>query len=76
VLGHAGIDASAGAILAFGQAGVPIDTSQITLLGWSGWLLPLLFIGVLVLTHRLPVPNLPDLATNAGAASGASPGSC
>jgi membrane protease YdiL (CAAX protease family) len=67
VLGHAAIDASAAAILAFGQAGQPIDTSQVTLLGWTGWLLPSLFIGILVLTRRLPVPGLTDHGAEIGA---------
>jgi membrane protease YdiL (CAAX protease family) len=59
VLGHAAIDASAGAIFVFGQAGATYDTAQVGLTGWTGWILPLLLIAFLVLTHRLPVrvPN-------------------
>jgi membrane protease YdiL (CAAX protease family) len=62
VLGHAAIDASAGAILVFGRAGATYDAAQVGITGWTGWILPLLFIAVLVLTHRLPVGSLPMLA--------------
>ncbi|MBA3944151.1 MAG: CPBP family intramembrane metalloprotease [Herpetosiphonaceae bacterium] len=62
VLGHAGIDATSqfGAILMLTQVGVTYDTAQVTILGWTGWLLPLLFIVCLVVTRRLPVHNSPD----------------
>jgi membrane protease YdiL (CAAX protease family) len=62
VLGHAAIDASAGAILVFGRAGATYDAAQVGITGWTGWILPLLFIAVLVLTHRLPVGSLSVLA--------------
>ena len=55
VLGHAAIDASAGAIFVFGQAGASYDAAQVGITGWTGWILPLVFIAFLVLTHRLPV---------------------
>jgi membrane protease YdiL (CAAX protease family) len=55
VLGHAAIDASAGAIFVFGRAGATYDAAQVGITGWTGWILPLLFIAFLVLTHRLPV---------------------
>jgi uncharacterized protein len=59
VLGHASINASAGAAYVFSRAGVEYDQSQVTILGWTGWVLPLLFIALLVLTHRLPVRGVP-----------------
>ena len=64
VLGHASINSSQvlGGILVLMRAGTTYDPAHTTLLGWTGWLLPLLFIAFLVLTHRLPVRNAPDLA--------------
>jgi membrane protease YdiL (CAAX protease family) len=55
VLGHAAVNASAGVTALFLQAGTTVDTANATLLGWSGWILPLLPIGVLVITRQLPV---------------------
>lgn len=64
VLGHAGFNASVGAAYIFGRAGVEYDQAQVTLAGWTGWILPLLFIVLLVLAGRLPVRNAPDLVPN------------
>ena len=64
VLGHAGFNASVGAAYIFGRAGIEYDQAQVTLAGWTGWLLPLLFIVFLVLAGRLPVRNAPDLVPN------------
>jgi membrane protease YdiL (CAAX protease family) len=64
VLGHAGFNASAGAAYIFGRAGVEYDQAQVTLAGWTGWILPLLFIVLLVLARSLPVRNAPDLVPN------------
>jgi membrane protease YdiL (CAAX protease family) len=60
VLGHAGIDASAGAILVFGRAGAPFDSAVLGLTGWTGWIVPLLIIALLVITRRLPVRRAPE----------------
>ena len=62
VLGHAGFNASVGAAYIFGQAGIEYDQAQVTLAGWTGWLLPLLFIALLVAIRRLPVRNAPALS--------------
>ena len=59
VLGHAGFNASAGAAYIFGRAGAEYDQAQVTLAGWTGWILPLLFIVFLVLTRHLPVRKVP-----------------
>ena len=64
VLGHAGFNTSVGAAYIFGRAGVEYDQAQVTLAGWTGWILPLLFIVLLVLARRLPVRNAPDLVPN------------
>ena len=69
VLGHAAFDASAGAVYVFSQAGAPLDSTVVGMTGWTGWILPLLFIAFLVITRRLPVRNLPDLTAPASAAS-------
>ncbi len=75
VLGHAGINSSQvlGGVAVLTQAGAEYDTTQVFLTGWTGWLLPLLFIAFLVLTHRLPVSDAPDLARPEDTAA-ASPG--
>ena len=64
VLGHAGINSSQvlGGVFVLTQEGAEYDTAQVFLTGWTGWILPLLFIALLVFTHRLPVRNAPDLA--------------
>ncbi len=64
VLGHAGFNASVGAAYVFGRAGVEYDQAQVTLTGWTDWILPLLFIVLLVLAGRLPVSNAPDFVPN------------
>ena len=38
-------------------SGQKIDTAQVTILGWTGWILPLLLILLLVQLKRLPVPD-------------------
>ncbi len=73
VLGHAGIDASAGAILVFGQAGAALDSAVVGLTGWTGWILPLVVIFVLVITHRLPVAPIPENSPTAPANQPLSP---
>ena len=62
VLGHAGFNASAGAAYIFGRAGVEYDQAQVTLAGWTGWIVPLLLIALLMVTRRLPVRKGPELA--------------
>jgi uncharacterized protein len=59
VLGHAAFDENQllGGITLLMAAGADLDTTQATLLGWTGWLLPLLVIALLAATRRLPVPG-------------------
>jgi uncharacterized protein len=49
VLGHAAFNANQvlGGIVLLAREGAAIDTTQATLLGWTGWILPLVVIGVL-----------------------------
>ena len=46
-LGHGAFNATAGFHLVFGAAGQKIDVTQATVLGWSGWIFPLLLAFVL-----------------------------
>ncbi len=64
VLGHAGFNAGVGAAYIFGRTGVEYDQAQVTLAGWTGWILPLLFIALLVISGRLPVRKVPDLVSS------------
>lgn len=51
-LAHGAFNAAAGFGLVFAQAGRRIDTLQATILGWSGWIVPLVIVIVLVATGR------------------------
>jgi uncharacterized protein len=64
VLGHASMDANQvlGGAYVLLRAGAFPDTALAGLTGVTGWILPLLFIAFLALTHRLPVRNPPDTA--------------
>ncbi len=68
VLGHAGLNASAGAIIMLAVDANAIDTTQVGMLGWSGWIVPLLVIAFLVITRRLPVRTLPKVSASTGLA--------
>ncbi|WP_285761887.1 CPBP family intramembrane glutamic endopeptidase [Nocardiopsis ansamitocini] len=47
-LAHAAFNGAGGTYLLFAQAGEHIDTTQATILGWSGWIVPLVFVAALV----------------------------
>jgi len=61
---HAAFNAAAGFFLVFAQEGAVIDTTSATILGWSGWLVPLALLIVLVATggFRAAAPHRPRLA--------------
>jgi membrane protease YdiL (CAAX protease family) len=65
VLGHAALDISIPVSYVWSRAGATYDPLHVTITGWTGWILPLLVIAFLVITHRLPVRNAPDLAPRA-----------
>lgn len=67
VIAHAALDQNEvlKGVLVLLKAGAPFDTATATLDGWTGWIVPLLLIGILVLTKRLPVRNPPDLSDTA-----------
>lgn len=51
-LAHGAFNAAAGFSLIFAAAGESIDTTQATILGWSGWIVPLLLVLVLLATKQ------------------------
>jgi membrane protease YdiL (CAAX protease family) len=57
-LAHAAFNGAGGTFLLFIAAGEHVDTTQATVLGWSGWILPLALVIVLVATgqFRRPAP--------------------
>jgi len=57
-LAHGAFNAAAGFSIIFAAAGESIDTTQSTILGWSGWIVPLLLVVVLVATKQFrPAPK-------------------
>lgn len=61
-LAHAAFNGAGGAYLLFARAGEHVDTLQATVLGWSGWIVPLALVVVLVATGRFrraaPAPGV------------------
>ncbi|WP_382304426.1 CPBP family intramembrane glutamic endopeptidase [Herbiconiux sp. UC225_62] len=55
-LAHAAFNGAAGTYLVFSLAGEHIDTTQATVLGWSGWIVPLALVIVLVATGQFRRP--------------------
>jgi len=57
-LAHAAFNGAAGSYLLFAMAGKHIHTTQATVLGWSGWIVPLILVIVLIATgqFRRPAP--------------------
>lgn len=59
-LAHGSFNAAAGISLLFSSADLPVDTAQATILGWSGWIVPVIVIGALMVTGRFRlVPPAP-----------------
>jgi uncharacterized protein len=57
-IGHGALNAVGGFPYVVADAGQPVDTAHQTILGWTGWILPLLVILLLVVLKRIPVKNL------------------
>jgi membrane protease YdiL (CAAX protease family) len=55
VIAHGAINAVGEFTYVVAASGQKIDTASVTILGWTGWILPLLLILVLVLMKRLPL---------------------
>jgi membrane protease YdiL (CAAX protease family) len=51
-LAHAAFNGAAGSYLLFAMAGEHIDTTQATVLGWSGWLVPIVLVIILLATGQ------------------------
>lgn len=51
-LAHGALNASAGSGLLFAKAGVHLDTTQATILGWTGWIVPLILVVALLATGQ------------------------
>lgn len=58
-LAHGAFNATAAVHLLFAQAGQPIDTTKATFLGWSGWLVPIALVIVLVATTQFTPAHRP-----------------
>jgi CAAX protease family protein len=54
-IGHGALNAVGGFPYVLVDADQTIDTAQITILGWTGWILPVLIILLLIVLKRLPV---------------------
>jgi membrane protease YdiL (CAAX protease family) len=67
VIAHAVLNAIAGAHLLLGPE-TSVDTAQATILGWTGWILPVAFIGWLAATRRITSAR-PDTSTQELAAA-------
>lgn len=53
---HGAFNAAAGLGVVFSRAGETLDTVQATILGWSGWIVPLVVVIVIVATGRFRAP--------------------
>lgn len=57
-LAHGAFNAAAGFSIIFAAAGESIDTTQATILGWSGWIVPLVLVVAPVATKQFtPAPK-------------------
>lgn len=58
-LAHGTFNAAAGFYVVFIAAGQPVNTIHATILGWSGWIIPLAGVVLLLVTKRFaPAPGL------------------
>lgn len=71
-LAHGSFNAAAGSYLLFAMAGEHIDTTQATILGWTGWIIPLALVTVLLLTGQFS-PARPKATTSTTAQTAAQP---
>jgi membrane protease YdiL (CAAX protease family) len=54
-IGHGALNAVGGFPYVIADADQTIDTAHVTILGWTGWILPLLVVLLLVVLKQLPV---------------------
>ena len=62
-LAHGAFNAAAGFSIVFVAAGQVVDTTQATILGWSGWIVPIALVIVLAVTGQFSPPR-DDRPTN------------
>ena len=60
-LAHGALNATGGIVVALQAAGASFDPALVGVTGLTGWILPLLWVAVLVAMGRLPVRDSPDL---------------
>ncbi|WP_341952653.1 CPBP family intramembrane glutamic endopeptidase [Salinibacterium sp. TMP30] len=68
-LAHGAFNAAAGFSLVFVMAGETFSPLEATILGWTGWLVPLLLVTVLLATGQFRAPAARDSALPAESAS-------
>ena len=56
-LAHGAFNAAAGFSIVFSMAGEQIDTVHATILGWSGWIVPLVLVIILLATGQFRSGN-------------------
>lgn len=56
-LAHAAFNGAGGTYLIFAMAGAHIDTTQATVLGWTGWIVPIALVAVLLATGQFRAPT-------------------
>lgn len=63
-LAHGSFNAAAGLSIVFSSASQPFDATQASILGWTGWIVPLVVVAVLVATgqFRRPAATADDRA--------------
>lgn len=59
-LAHAAFNGAGGTYLLFAEAGEHVDTTQATILGWSGWIVPLVLVAVLIATGQFSSAKHPS----------------
>lgn len=69
-LAHGALNAAAQLHLVFGTDGFAVNTLHATILGWSGWVIPLAVIGVLAATRKFGGPRYIERSQTLAAAGG------
>lgn len=73
-LAHGAFNAAAGSYLLFARAGEHIDTTQATILGWTGWIVPVILVIALLVTGQFtPANRKPSIDARIPAAGSAEP---
>ncbi len=65
-LAHAAFNGAGGTYLLFARARAHVDTTQATILGWSGWIVPLVLVAALVATGQFASAKHPPSPTVEG----------